>query len=589
MRLLFLGAVFVHIAAAQYDIHDLTTTGDGGAAYFVTALPEKGSGGAPLAYPDAARIYTADAGGVRLQLERKRVEPPPVTAIGQIGFTNYYALSSPQVSRDGSVVAVTGQRQCIGGSRCASMTTLQTTVTYASGAAREVVGGGRLSGNGRYLFVYGYGTIGSQPPVLLDLGGGNQTVLDMAPASYGLGAGRVVADDGTVVVGEGGLRVVRASGSETINVGPGSAQEAVIDAAARVVVYARFDWATSLRSIRVYRIAEKSDAPLAVLPGADSISPYVSADGSRALFRSNASGVPQIYTVNIDGSGLRQVSRDASGVLAAAMSDNGKVAWYLSGAGRLYRMDLETGLAEERMGRTPQLTMPSRMAAGSVYTILGAGLSDRVVAATAYPLPRSLGEVSVSVGGVDVPLLSVTPTAIVLQVPWQVAGSTDVEVKTASSSPFEAHVRLAMTVLTAYPQFLSVPQLPSGYGGWGSLAIHQGWDAVVGPANPAHPGEVIHFYGTGFGRVDAPPAEGTPAPANPPARTVLPVNCWAWAADNVTRLEVPVLFSGLAPGTTGYYQLDVRLPAGNLRRDTQLACSGEGDTSNFFGSVNVAW
>ena len=60
------------------------------------------------------------------------------------------------------------------------------------------------------------------------------------------------------------------------------------------------------------------------------------------------------------------------------MSDDGKVAWYFSGAARLYRMNLDTGEAQERMGRTPQLVLRTRMAAGSAYLIGGAGLSDRI-------------------------------------------------------------------------------------------------------------------------------------------------------------------------------------------------------------------
>jgi uncharacterized protein (TIGR03437 family) len=58
-------------------------------------------------------------------------------------------------------------------------------------------------------------------------------------------------------------------------------------------------------------------------------------------------------------------------------------------------------------------------------------------------------------------------------------------------------------------------------------------------------------------------------------------------ADSVTQLEVPVLFAGLAPGLVGYYQMDIRLPASNLSASTQLNCKGEGDNSNFRGSIAV--
>ena len=100
---------------------------------------------------------------------------------------------------------------------------------------------------------------------------------------------------------------------------------------------------------------------------------------------------------------------------------------------------------------------------------------------------------------------------------------------------------------------------------------------------PARPNEVLHLYGAGFGRVDRSQADGVPAPSDPPASTVVPITCWAWGADNVTQLDIPVLFAGLAPGLVGYYQMDIRVPASNLRASVQLNCTGEGDNSNFFG------
>ena len=582
MRLLLL-LVLAGVAPAQYDLYDLATNGDGSTAWFVTALPAKGGA---ASYSDPGRVYTVGPGPVQLFLGRTRTETPPITQIGQIEFTNYYRLSTPQASRDGKVVAVVGQRDCVGGSRCSTQTTLTTTVSGLSAGAVDLAGAGRLSGNGRYLYISSFGHPGGQPGVLVDLTSGQSTTVDLY-AAYSLGVGRVVADDGTVVSGAGQLQIARSAGTERIDVGNGSPVEAVIDAAASVVVYTQYDWNTYLRSIRVYHIAERRDAALAPLPGAESHTPYVSADGRRAMFLSDASGSLQIYTVNTDGTLLRQVTREASGVPLASMSDDGRIAWYFSGAGRLYRIDLDSGAAEEKMGRTPQPQLSMRLAAGSINAITGAGLSDEASSARGYPLPRALGTVSVSIGGSDAPLLLVSPTTILVQIPWGASGDTAVEVRTAASSPFEARVRLPVTVLPAYPTFLTVPKSPSGYGGWSSLAVHGDWSAGVDATRPAQPNEVVHLFGTGFGRVNAPPEDGMPAPADPLAHTVVPVTCWAWGADNITRLDIPVLFAGLAPGTVGYYQLDLRLPGGNLRADTQLVCTGEGDSHDFLGSVKV--
>src|SRR5260370_21491925 len=41
----------------------------------------------------------------------------------------------------------------------------------------------------------------------------------------------------------------------------------------------------------------------------------------------------------------------------ACMSDDGKVAWYFSASARLFRIDLDTGEAQERLGRTHAISL----------------------------------------------------------------------------------------------------------------------------------------------------------------------------------------------------------------------------------------
>jgi uncharacterized protein (TIGR03437 family) len=463
---------------------------------------------------------------------------------------------------------------------------LQTTVTGLPGRALEIVGAGRLSGNGRYLLIYADGTLGGGGSYVVDLQSGQVTRPERrAPAGFSVvGKGRSVSDDGTAVLTAASLYFIRGSALTIVPVLPFDPHEAVIDAAGRIVVYSVFHWDTNRRSIRIYRITEQRDSALAALPDANSHAPYLSADGRRVMFLSDASGLDQIYTISTDGGEPRQVSHQGAGVLSAAMSDDGKVAWYFSGAARLYRINLDTGEAQERLGRTPQIGLTTRMTAGSLYTIPGAGFSDRVYAAVLYPLPRSLGSVSVSVNGVDSPLFSVSPTGIMLQVPWQTGLETSVEVRTVSSSPFVPRVRFATTTFTGYGKFLSNPQSQSAYGGLDALAVHEDWSSLVTSGNPARPGEILHLYGTGFGRVESQPADGIPAPVDPLARTIMPITCWAWGADNIARLDIPVFFAGLAPGFAGVYQMDVRVPPANLRPSIQLNCVGEGNNGEFFGS-----
>jgi uncharacterized protein (TIGR03437 family) len=145
------------------------------------------------------------------------------------------------------------------------------------------------------------------------------------------------------------------------------------------------------------------------------------------------------------------------------------------------------------------------------------------------------------------------------------------------------------TSLLASGRFVTTDRFdPLVYASVDTLTIHEAWDGLVTPSNPARPNEIIHLYGTGFGKVDSPPSTGMPSPANPPAQTTVPITCKYVAADKRTFVEIPVLFSGLAPGLAGYYQLDVRLPASLTIPTMGFHCSGEGGSTSD-GSFNASF
>jgi uncharacterized protein (TIGR03437 family) len=580
--LLFLATVG-SAAGQQGGLFDLTTTGDGGTVYFATTLARKGTGEPtyPFDFPSYTRIYKIDSGGLQLYLERPYPGPVPNTNIGSPPiFSNYYNLSLPQTSRDGMVVAIVGRRRCSGGYICVGQPTFQTTIIGLSDGGLAIggtslMGAGRLSGNGRYLLIYADGSIGSIPINMVDLLTGQVSKIDpqfpFAQDPNYLGSGNIIADDGTLVIAAAkSLFFVRGQVVKEVPIGDiiGGAQ---IDSAARIVAYGQYDFTTDSESIGIYRVAEQRVSSVIPLPDRTCGSFRLSADGLRVMFLCDVPGLPQIYTVNTDGAQLRQVSNYAKGVLSPVMSGDGKVAWYLSEASRLHRINLDTGEDEERLARSPQLGYTGDLTAGSLYVLSGVGFSDEVFTAE-YPLPRSLGGVSVTVNAVESPLLSVSPTRILFQVPWETppvtVPDTKVEVKAESSSPFE-QLSFSQYTRTAAGAFLYLSP------NYGPLAIHQNFDALVTPDNPAQPGEILHFYATGLGRVASPPADGMPAPADPLAPTIVPVACHAFS---ISGPDIPVLYAGLAPGFVGIYQLDVRLPTTNLQPSMTLSCMGEGNS-----------
>jgi uncharacterized protein (TIGR03437 family) len=353
-----------------------------------------------------------------------------------------------------------------------------------------------------------------------------------------------------------------------------SYQLPVIDSAGRTIVYL-----SVAQVLLVYQIATQRETVLA--KGGYYRDPYLSADGNRVMFLS-APSVPtsfldspqmQIWTVNTDGSGLHQVTNEATGVFSAAMSDNGHAAWYLSGTMRLFQLDLDSGRAVEKLGRAPYLPATTGpVVPGAKFELQGVGFSDESFAAQFFPLPGELGGITVTMEGVRAALLSVTPTNIVAQAPWEIVprGRAQIQVTIPTSSPFESQTTVSSLFLLSFGTFV-----PSSVGD--TLVVHEAWDAPVTPTNPARSGEIVHLFGTGFGPVDAAPPTGMPAPSNPPAHTIVPVTCIAREAYQQVGTDVPVLFSGLAPGLVGYYQLDVRLPALNVTTPiARFRCSGGG-------------
>src|SRR6202022_1754754 len=97
----------------------------------------------------------------------------------------------------------------------------------------------------------------------------------------------------------------------------------------------------------------------------------------------------------------------------------------------------------------------------------------------------------------------------------------------------------------------------------GSYAVATATDgSLIGPNNPAIPGEVLVLYTTGLGPVTLNLPDGVRAPFNRLAYTIEPVDVF------VFNERCEVLFSGLAPGFVGLYQVNFRLPTdvprGNL-------------------------
>ena len=180
---------------------------------------------------------------------------------------------------------------------------------------------------------------------------------------------------------------------------------------------------------------------------------------------------------------------------------------------------------------------------GGLVSIFGNGLSTETLNAETSPLPTNLGGTSITVDGIPAALLFVSPTRINLQIPFETTGETAEIIVTTPAGASSA----AVDVNQAQPEIFFDPTT-----GLGALVnIETGvtlWEQHL----PA--GATAAVICAGLGAVDPTVNTGHPAPLNPRAETVLTVEA------EIDGRAVNVLFSGLAPGFSGLYQVNIKLP-----------------------------
>ena len=193
---------------------------------------------------------------------------------------------------------------------------------------------------------------------------------------------------------------------------------------------------------------------------------------------------------------------------------------------------------------------------GAVGTLLGTGfVATGAKSAEVSPLPTTIDGLHVQGNGNDLPVFYVSEDQVNFQCPTAAPPGAPmaltIQSGTGASSP------LSTTMQVAAPGIFTING--SGKG--------QGAVLVAGTANvamtrtkgvksePASRGGYISIYATGLGATNANVAPGAPAPSDPLAEVIAPVDVLLGgdAAD--------VTFAGLVPGYTGLYVVNAKVPA----------------------------
>jgi uncharacterized protein (TIGR03437 family) len=171
------------------------------------------------------------------------------------------------------------------------------------------------------------------------------------------------------------------------------------------------------------------------------------------------------------------------------------------------------------------------IAAGALETVAGVNLAGGQTAIAAYPWPLALSGVRVLLNGSALPLLYVSDTRINFYVPQDAPqGTATLSVAIPSG---------AQTITTVKV----VPVQPGIFPG----AVLRAGTGVSAVTSPVHAGDYLEIYCTGLGSTRTVGAFDL---------TVLTPTVFIGAT------PVQPVYSGLAPGYVGLYQVDVQVPAG---------------------------
>ena len=199
------------------------------------------------------------------------------------------------------------------------------------------------------------------------------------------------------------------------------------------------------------------------------------------------------------------------------------------------------------------LVAQAPIAPGSLISILGSSLADSTLSSTTLPLPTDLAGASVLIAGRLAPVSSVSDGRIDAIVPYDVPPNTQHQVIVQKGAV--TTVPQTVTVAPAQPAIFTEDKSGTGQASV-YAAQDDGTQILADSAHPVTAGDNIVIQCAGLGTVDPAVPAGAPAPDSPPSVTVNAVTV------SIGGVNAPVTSAQLAPGLTGVYQVQARVPAG---------------------------
>lgn len=190
----------------------------------------------------------------------------------------------------------------------------------------------------------------------------------------------------------------------------------------------------------------------------------------------------------------------------------------------------------------------SSVAPGGLISVFGKDLSPVNIATREIPLPTALGDSCLTVNGLPVPMIFVSPQQINAQLPVQANGNVTLILRTPGGVSDNYNLTIQPTAPSVFRASVE------GYDSAIPTIVRNANNTIVTTSNPVHRGDVLTLYMTGLGQTSPPVEAGLPAPSDPLALAVVQPRV------ELGGVELPVHFAGLTPGQVGLYQINVSIP-----------------------------
>lgn len=191
----------------------------------------------------------------------------------------------------------------------------------------------------------------------------------------------------------------------------------------------------------------------------------------------------------------------------------------------------------------------SDIAPGGLISVYGNQLSPVNMATSEIPLPTALANSCLSVNGLPVPMLYVSPNQVNAQMPFQAIGNVTLILRTPGGQSDNYN-------LVIQPNAPSVFLASVGSDTNIPTVVRNDDNQLVTPSHPIHrdSNTALVIYLTGLGPTSPAVPTGQPGPNSPLAVTLTQPTV------TLGGVNLPVLFSGLAPGLVGVDQVNVSVP-----------------------------